>query len=56
MQAFGNDKHIPILDQLPKKVYYLPTVTHQVIEQSSDLKQLLLCLPPTAGESVVERI
>jgi hypothetical protein len=36
---------LPILDQLPKKVYYLPTVTHQVIEQSSDLKQLLLCLP-----------
>jgi hypothetical protein len=34
-----------ILDELAKESLLFTTVTHQVIEQFADLKQLLLCLP-----------
>ena len=56
MQAFGNDKKItPFLDELANESLFLTNCYASGNRTVRGLEAVTLCLPPTAGESVVKR-
>ena len=56
MQAFGNEKNItPFLDELANESLFLTNCYASGNRTVRGLEAVTLCLPPTAGESVVKR-